>query len=211
MAAVIGVTGGYGTGKSAVCGILREWHVPVFSADDDARRIGDEDPDARREIMRVFGERAYGTKDGTLDRQYVADLVFSDPGKLNLLNGIIHPRVFRSIDAFRESHSSNSHRYLVVESAILFESGLDRKLDYVLAVGASIEHRIERIRTKTGLEEAAIRKRFAAQLPPEEVEKKSDFILSNDDTLDALRVRMRFFHLLFLTLTPRTRIAHDAH
>ena len=205
----IGVTGGIGSGKSEVCKIISSFEVPVFSADLIARRLTDSDPAIREKIISLFGANSYNPASGTLNRELVASFVFGNRQNLLALNSIVHPAVVKAVDEEIQSIEKNKESgYIVVEAPLMFKSGLNKKLDYVLTVAAEEALRIERVRQRSNLTEQQIRLRMENQIPVEEAMAASDFVLHNDGTADELRRKVVFFHSIFSTLKPYTKRNH---
>ena len=190
----IGITGGIGSGKSTVCGMFEKAGIPVFSADESAHQVSNSDAKARQLIIKLLGNAAY-TSHGELDRAYVAAIVFSHPDKLKSLNRIIHPRVLQAVEEFGQSVKEVP--FWIVEAALLYESGLDKKLDYVIGVAAAEEERIRRVMKRDGVSTDVVRRRMEQQMPEETLRTKADFILMNDGDSDQLRDRIEFFLHLF--------------
>lgn len=200
---LIGVTGGIGSGKTTVCGLFAELGAPVFYADTVSKEIAETDESARAEISALLGADAYQAAGGALNRQFVASKVFADPALLQSLNEILHPRVFERIDRWRAALSAP---YALVEAALIFESGLDEVLDYTLAVTADKEIRIARVMERGGVARDAVKERMKHQMTNEELKQEADFVLANEGAVDDLRMKVRFFHILFSTLTQRKEL-----
>jgi dephospho-CoA kinase len=201
----IGVTGGIGSGKSEICEKFSALGITTISADAIARQLTDEEPSIRKKIIARFGPDAYATS-GLLDRQYIAGIVFDDSKKLNALNSIVHPAVITAIDtAITSLDEAKEKCYVIVEAAILFESRLNKKVDYILTVVADEALRIERVRKRDNMSDEQIRQRMASQFPVDKAVEASDFVVYNNDTPDALRAKITFLHALFLTLKPRQK------
>ena len=138
---IIGVTGGIGSGKSTVLRSIARRSYPVYDCDAEAKRLILEDSEVRRQMVELFGEEVY--RDGVYQTQLVAEQVFADKSKLARLNAIVHPAVERDIRRWAEG-SSHQSDVRFVESAILFEAGLDELCDKIVVVEAPEEVRIER-------------------------------------------------------------------
>lgn len=206
----IGVTGGIGSGKSQVCDKFRSFGVSVLSADHLAHQLTDSDPDLKKRIVALLGPESYDKESGLLAREHVAQLVFNNAKKREALNSIIHPAVLNGIE--REAlriEQSGKENYLLVEAALMFESGLDKHVDYVLTVAADKTRRLERIAKRDKLSDEEIRQRMAAQFPIEEGIAASDFVINNNGSLDALNQQVQFFHHIFLSLKPRNKKRHE--
>lgn len=177
----VGVTGGIGSGKSAVCQCFARLGVPVYDSDSRAKMLMDSDG-IRRAIVDLLGEGAY--RNGVLDRSFVAAKVFSDKMLLAALNAIVHPAVAQDFGAWTLGLAS--HRYVLMESAILFESGFDRLVDRVIAVSAPAEMRLERILADRGISREEVVRRMENQLTDPERESRADFVVHTTGTLDDL-------------------------
>ncbi len=199
---LIGCTGGIGSGKSIVCDMFASLGAAVFSADASARNIADTDPAAREKITALLGDEAY-TEAGVLNRPLVASKVFGDPDLLQELNEILHPLVFEAIDRWRESVTAP---YALVEAALVFESGLDEVLDYVLVVIAADDVRIERTMKRDGSARDEVLRRMMHQMSNEELARHADFILNNEGAPGELQGKVRFFHTLFSSLQQRKEL-----
>ncbi|HTR82014.1 MAG TPA: dephospho-CoA kinase [Bacteroidota bacterium] len=206
----VGITGGMASGKSEVCEKLRSLGVSILSADLIAHQLTDTDPKMRRAITLLFGPLAYDTPTGTLNRSYVGRVAFADKRKLSSLNKIVHPQVLQAIDTeVARLEEKKIAGYAAIEAALLFESGLNRQVDYVLTVVAQTDLQIERGMNRDKLTEAEVRARLSQQLPAEATMNESDFVLYNNSTLDALYQKTIFFHRLFTGLKPRLARKHD--
>lgn len=135
----VGITGGIGSGKSTVCRLFAQKGIAVYDSDAAAKRLMQEDGALRRQLAGRFGEGTF--RDGVLDRAYLAGIVFADPQALADLNALVHPVVMRDFDAWAARQEGS---YVILESAILFEAGLEGCVDKTVAVLAPRELRIER-------------------------------------------------------------------
>lgn len=182
----LGVTGGIGSGKTTVCRFLEEQGARVFYADLEAKRLMQEDPEARAEIEAAFGPESYAD-DGTLNRAYLAEQAFGDEEKLERLNAIVHPRVFASFEAAKARAREEDIPLLVHEAALIFEAGGDAHVDAVAVVDAPEDARIERVVERDDVTSDAVRARMGHQLPPETLRRRADYVVENDGTLEDLR------------------------
>lgn len=170
----IGVTGGIGSGKSTVCRLFAARGIAVYDTDAAAKRLMAEDAALRRAIEARFGEESY--QEGALNRPWLACQVFGDEAALQALNRLVHPAVIADFERWATEQQS---AYVVVESAILYEAGLDQAVDKVVAVLAPERLRIERAMQRDGATEEQIRSRMAAQLSDEELHRRADVALVN--------------------------------
>ena len=182
----LGVTGGIGSGKSALAARLATHDgVRVVLADDVAKRLMAEDPDVRRQLVARFGPQTFGP-DGALDRARLAARVFSDAGELAALNAIVHPAVRRALLEEIDRAEADGVRLLVYEAALVFETEADRILDAVVVVDAPVETRLARVTARDGVTEADVRARMAHQLDPAEARQRADHVVENGGDLAAL-------------------------
>jgi dephospho-CoA kinase len=175
----IGITGGIGSGKTTVCHIFETLGIPIYYADDRAKALMVENAELVKQIKNLFGEAAY-LKDGALNRQHIADIVFHNPLKLNELNALVHPAVWLDGETW---HAAQTYApYTMKEAALLFESGGNRFLDKIITVVAPVETRIERVILRGGgtMKRADVEARIAKQMSDEEKVKLSDFVIQND-------------------------------
>lgn len=173
----IGITGGIGSGKSTVCRLFETLGVPVYYADDRAKRLMQEDETLRAAIAERFGEAVYAA-DGSLRRAKLAALVFGDAEALADLNALVHPAVFR--DAADWSAAHRGHPYVMREAALLYESGSWRLVDEVVVVWAPEDLRVRRVMARDGVTEAEVRARMDRQWPDEEKRRRADHVITND-------------------------------
>lgn len=172
----VAITGGIGSGKSTLCQAFSTAGVPIYFADKEAKRLMSESEALRRSIIEAFGEQSY---DGEiLNREYLAERVFGDAQNLAQLNSIVHPAVLRDFEMWAQMHSEQ-HPYVIMESAILFESGFDSKVDLTVAVLAPEELRVMRVVNRDGVSVEQVRSRMAAQLSEEELAERANYTVVN--------------------------------
>jgi dephospho-CoA kinase len=172
----IGLTGGIGSGKSTIARVFGILGIPVYYADDAAKRLMQEDPDLRAAIIRHFGEEAY--TNGRLNRAWLGAQVFGSPEKVKILNGLVHPATIA--DAARWM-SAQKASYTLKEAALIFESGAEKELDYVIGVSAPEDIRLRRVMERDKADAETIRQRMRNQMNEEEKMKRCDFIIVNDE------------------------------
>ena len=170
----IGITGGIGSGKSRLCRLFAERGVAVYDTDAAAKRLMTEDAALVEAIKARFGLESYA--DGALNRSYLAARVFSDEAERQVLNGLVHPAVKADFVAWAEQQAGD---YVILESALLFEAGLDAMVDAVVAVLAPEALRIERVQQRDGVSEEQVRSRMAAQLSDEELHRRATVTVVN--------------------------------
>jgi dephospho-CoA kinase len=175
MTKIIGLTGGIGSGKTTIANYFAEKGIPVYIADDEARKIT-ESPEILQSIRALFGDEVFNYE--KLDRVRVSQIVFNDTDKLKLLNEIIHPAVKKHFKNWVLQHSNFD--FIVYETAILFESGSYKQCDVVISVIAPIETRIKRVMIRDSVSREEVLNRIKNQLSDEDLIKKSDFIIENN-------------------------------
>lgn len=172
----IGITGGIGSGKSTVSAAFVFLGVPYYPSDQRAKWLMNNMPDLIRKIQKIFGEQAYN-KEG-LNRKWIAQQVFANPGLLQELNHVVHPAVEKDYEEFCEFHKNAP--YTLKEAAILFESGSYKGLDKIILVVSPLELRIQRVMERDKLSREEVLKRIENQLSDEEKISKSDYVIQND-------------------------------
>lgn len=160
----VGITGGIGSGKSTVCRLFEQNGIAVYDSDARAKALMAESATLREQLVAAFGAECYN--DQGLNRAYLAGRVFGDEVELRRLNGIVHPAVK---DDFRRWADAQRGAYVVLESAILFESGFDAEVDTTLAVMAPMEERLRRTAERDGTDMEAIKRRMEHQLSDDEL------------------------------------------
>lgn len=172
----VGLTGGIGSGKSTIAKIFETLGIPVYYADDAAKQLMNEDEHLKQSIIKVFGEACYNN--GRLNRVQLSQLVFNDSEKLQQLNNLVHPVTI--MDA--ERWMKNQHTpYAIKEAALIFESGSQQSLDYVIGVYAPEEVRLRRLLSRDSVDEANVKARMRQQLSESLKMKLCDFIIYNDE------------------------------
>lgn len=172
---IIGLTGGIGSGKTTIAKYFESLGVPVYIADDEAKKILV--TDAASSIKKVFGEEVF--TDGIPDRKKLSAVVFNDAEKLQQLNSIIHPAVKQNFEQWAEDHKGK--KFVIKEAAILFESGSYKDCDAVILVTAPEQVRLKRVVERDGADEQDILKRMQAQWSDEKKQSMSNYIIENTD------------------------------
>jgi dephospho-CoA kinase len=173
----VGITGGIGSGKSTACKVFRAMGIPVFEADSIAKQLMDTDPVVREQLIQLFGSSVYQPNQ-TIDRKYLAGIVFKDPSSLGKLNSIIHPAVR---NAFEDWYEAQQSPYIIHEAAILFESGFYKMMDKTITVVTDEAERIERVMKRNAMTEEQIRLRIRNQWTDEQRIKLADFVIGNNE------------------------------
>lgn len=179
MTKIVGLTGGIGSGKTTVAKIFNEFGIPTYIADDAAKEVMQSDV-ILSDIRSTFGDKIFDNN--VLDRKLLADIVFSNPEKLRQLNAIVHPAVAQHFENWLKQHQN--HPFIIYESAILFESGGDKKCDVVITVTSPEPLKLDRLLKRDTTTLAAIQQRMAAQWTDQQRIAKSDYVIENLDYLD---------------------------
>jgi dephospho-CoA kinase len=174
---IIGLTGGIGSGKTIVTQLMEIMGIPVYNTDEEAKRIMNENDEVREKLVTRFGSSVYSNN--KLDKTLLANLIFNNKENIDFVNSVVHPAVFEDFSkwAAKRNHSP----YTAIESAILFESGFDKKTDITICVSAPLEIRIERLLKRNQTNREAILNRMKNQMSEEEKEIRADYILLNDN------------------------------
>lgn len=172
----IGLTGGIGSGKSVVSKIFAGLGVPVLDADALAKKIMQEDSDVKASIIKSFGDEAY--QNNTLNRAYLANIVFNDPFQLQVLNTIVHPA---TIAAGIEWAKKQNAPYTIKEAALFFESGSAEGMDKMIGVYAPDSIRINRVMQRDGLSRDEVIGRMGNQIIQSLKMKLCDYVVINDE------------------------------
>lgn len=172
----LGLTGGIGSGKTTVARVFRILGVPVFEADIEGRRLLREDQGVIHAVTDRFGPEVL--RNGGVDRAVLAAKVFSDRSALADLNSIIHPAVRAG---FRRWASAQNSAFVIMEAAVMAESGSYKIMDRVVLVSAPEDLRIRRVMARDGVEEAHVRARMDNQADEAERMAIAQHVIHNDD------------------------------
>ena len=172
----VGITGGIGSGKSKVAELLSDRGVAIYNSDLRAKELMNSNAALREALIATFGAECY-TAEG-LNRAWLAQRVFNNEAELAKLNAIVHPAVMRDFAAWAEAEEGN---YVVLESAILLEAGLESYVDVVVAVMAPKELRLERAMLRDGASREQIEERMRNQMSDEERTDRAKYAIVNID------------------------------
>lgn len=172
----IGITGGIGSGKSTVAKLFEVLGIPVYYADDAAKQLMNENDDLKQKIQKEFGNEAYSNR--KLNRKYIADIVFANPEKLELLNSIVHPATLKDADEWMNKQTTP---YTIKEAALIFESGAQEQLDYVIGVYAPTPLRIQRTMQRDNISREEVMSRMNKQIDETIKMRLCDFVITNNE------------------------------
>lgn len=173
----VGITGLMGSGKTTVCHIFEVLGIPIFDADTEAKRLMNSRPDLKNQLINIFGTEAYNL-DGTINRPYIAQRIFSDKELLTAINAAVHPLVLQELMSWFSS-LKNDRPYALYESALIGEKHRSF-LDLLILVSAPREVRIQRVKQRQNISRQAIIKRMASQPDEKDLHNMADYIIYND-------------------------------
>lgn len=185
---IVGLTGGIGSGKTTVAKQFQALGIPVYIADDEAKKLMNRSKIIKRKLIALFGDEAY--KDNTLNRPFLADKIFNNAENLEKMNAVVHPKV---ASHFKNWVKKQTTPYVLKESAILFENGAYKDCDLIITVTAPLELRKKRLlkRDNTTLEK--IQAIINNQWSDESKISKSHFVITNKD-LEETKQQVQLTH-----------------
>ena len=187
---VIGLTGGIGTGKSTVSAYLKQKNIPVVDADQIAREITAQGSPVLDDIRALLGDDVF-FEDGTMDRQKVASIIFSNQEILSAYEALTTAEaVRRCISELDEYRQQGIYDMAVLDAPLLFECGLESQTDEDWVVDADLEVRISRVMARDGISRQAIMDRIHRQMSSEKKRELADFVIDNSGSLDELHVQI---------------------
>ena len=172
----LGITGGIGSGKTSVCRVFGILGIPVFSADPVANEVMERNEAIKEQLNKLAGKDLY--ENGKLKRSELAFLIFNNESLLSRINSLVHPAVFELFSSWVDKQDA---AYVIMEAAILFESGAFRHVDRILTVIAPLEERISRVISRSRLTRDQVLERVKNQLGDDEKIKRSDFVIDNSE------------------------------
>jgi len=177
---IVGLTGGIGSGKTTIAKFFMEFGVGVYIADSEAKNLMHTDISIIDAIKSLFGEAAY--KKEKLNRSFIAEKVFNNKILLDKLNAIVHPKVETHFKNWVQKQTGN---YCIKEAAILFETGGNKKCDYVILVTAPKKLRISRVTERDNTPAKAVESRIDNQWNDKKKKKLADFVIENIDLISS--------------------------
>ena len=171
---IVGITGGIGSGKTTVCKVFEQLGIPVYNADNSAKRLLDTDSILMNNVCLLFGNNIY--VQGKLDRTELASIVFSDTEKLRQLNELVHPTVATDFKQWTDRQNGD---IVIKEAAILFETGGYKALDTTILIHAPENIRIERVMKRDGVSSKEVKARMNNQWPEQRKMELADHIIEN--------------------------------
>jgi len=172
----IGLTGNIGSGKTSVAQVFEVLGVPVFYADNESKKLFEES-DVKQQLAQLFGNDVI-TKSKEVDKQKLASIVFTDKEKLQQLNELLHPLVYKRYVEWIDKQQAS---YTILEAAILFESGFDEYVNQSICVYATKRSRMKRIINRDHFEKEQIEARMNNQWSDQEKNNRADYIIDNNE------------------------------
>lgn len=177
----IAITGGIGSGKSYVCDKLVTLGIPVYNADDEAKRLMISCEGIHKDLTELLGGEVYNA-DGSLNKSFLAKYLFASPEHVKQINGIVHPRVREDFMHWAEKQGKDGKEIVGFESAILFEANFEDAVDAVVMVYAPKELRLKRVMERDHATEEQVEARMSQQMSDEEKLGKSGYVIMNEDS-----------------------------
>ena len=183
----VALTGGIGSGKSEVSTLFNKWGAYIFDADIIAKQILDKNKTAQKELILEFGSDVISAE-GIIDKKKLSRVAFQNEFNQLKLNTIIHPYVFKEIDlCFQSIIEKGNHDIFIVDAALIYESGADIHMDYVIVITSHLRIRTERVMKKGDLSRDEFLKRVELQWPEKDKIEMADFIIYNNESKDELK------------------------
>ena len=178
----VGLTGGLGSGKSTASKFFESMGAYILDADEAAKNLIDNSKKVQSELIKEFGTDIIDIS-GKIDKKKLARIAFQDEDHQQRLNYVVHPHIHQEIDkCFHEILDTGKHDLFIVDAALIYESGYDAHLDYVIVISAQLKHRMERALDRKTLSRDEILKRIEFQWPEEDKTNIADYVIHNDGT-----------------------------
>ena len=185
---IVGLTGGIGSGKTTVAKMFHSLGIPIYIADDEAKKLMDASKSIKRELIGLFGEQAY--VEGKLNRAYIADVIFNNKAYLERMNAIVHPKVRAHFKKWALKQKSS---YVIKEAAVLFENGGYKECNFIITVTAPKKIRMERLLKRETTTVEKIEAIMQNQWTDEAKTKLSHYVIENID-LATTRLQVEEIH-----------------
>jgi len=206
---VYGLTGGIGSGKSAVADLLEGYGIPVVSADELSRIVVARGSEGLRQVVEAFGPEVL-TDAKELNRRRLASLVFESSERRKDLEAILHPRIRERFEQVLDALEKGGHQVAVYEVPLLFEKNLQNDMKAVILVTADEALRIRRVQARDDVTEAEVRARMAAQMDEDQKRRRADYVIENNGSRDDLRREVEFMLERFMRIPGLRRARAEA-
>ena len=175
----IGLTGGIGSGKSTVSKILLYHNIPVYDSDLKAKKLMNSSNELKEMIIKYFGKNSY--QDNELNKSYISNIIFNNQIKIDKINSLVHPFVFRDFNNWKKNITS---KYIIFESALIFETGSYKNNDFNILVVSDLNERIKRVIRRDRVKEKDVLVRIKNQWNDEKKIPLADYIFKNNSLMD---------------------------
>ena len=176
---IIGLTGGIGSGKSTVSKILLNHNIPVYDSDSKAKKLMNSSNELKEMIVEYFGKNSY--QDNQLNKIYISNIIFNNQIKIDKINSLVHPFVFRDFNNWKKNITS---KYIIFESALIFETGSYKNNDFNILVVSDLKERIKRVVKRDRVKEKDVLVRIKNQWNDEKKIHLADYIFKNNSLMD---------------------------
>ena len=193
---VLGLTGGIGSGKSAVSAMFEEFGIQVVDADIVAREVVEPGSLGLKKITEHFGDEIL-TSNGSLDRAKLRAIIFADESQKQWLNNLLHPLIRESMLAQLQQATS---QYVILVAPLLFENGLDQFCDHTLLIDVPVEVQITRTTARDNISVELAKQIIASQMPRADKQQKATDTLDNNRLLSEVKIDVQKLHEKYLTL-----------
>jgi len=202
MGLLAGLTGTMGSGKSTTAGMLKDLGAFIIDADAICKDLIHPNRPAWEEIVEIFGKEILQGDQQNIDRGKLAEIVFNDKDKKRQLENILHPKVIaEEMKLAEQIFREHPKAIVVVEAALLIESGNDQRMDKVIVVACDEEQSIQRAMTRASLSRDEVIARIQNQMPQTEKIKKADYVLRNNNDQEDLKLKVQALYSELETLT----------
>ena len=203
MSLLVGLTGGIGSGKSLAASFFKELGAHIIDADQLSRNLVDPGQTALKEIVEYFGENILDST-GNLNRGKLAKIVFQDPEKKSVLEKILHPKIFeKEQEIFLKICNEDPFSIVIIDAALLIESGNYKHVNKVIVVRCSEESQIQRVLSRNAVSSDEVVARIKSQMSLEEKIKYADFILDNNGKQEDLRNAVQEIYLKLVNISEK--------
>lgn len=186
---IIGLTGGIGTGKSEAAKFLASLGAVHLDADAISHELTEPGGEALEPIRAEFGEDVF-REDGTLDRQALANITFSDPARKRALEAILHPRIQRDIMRGIDRAAEEGAKVVILDVPLLFETGMDALCDETWVLSADLETQVARVMMRDRVEREQVEARIQNQMPAEEKEKLATQVIPTERPMEKTQAEL---------------------
>ena len=185
-----GLTGGVASGKTTVARLFKVLGARILDADHIGHELLRAPQPAYHEIVQRFGFEILD-RQGEIDRKRLGALVFVDPGKLQALNALLHPRILERIDRLAEGFRlQDPHVLVLVDAALIYEANLARWFSKIIVTWCRPEQQLERLIAKTGLSREEAQRRIAVQIPAEEKRRRADYVIDCSGDMESTQAQV---------------------